>query len=265
MNAEPRQFSVEEQLHHLDEAVALSRVGGDVELLREVVGLFLDDYPQSLDLIRDAVARGDQAGLERHAHSLKGSVSTFGAAGSLRCRHGTRETRSHRRSGSRGRRLRASGTCHDRAAPGVVGAAGEVGRTGPLADRREKPFCAASGALLRFFTGRPGRSRVVFHYLRSEDFLHHGVRRSQRAHWIRGCGIPRQQECLAAAAAEIAGAAVAVAARLRHPAFIAEALKRRRFFPDPAQRVFARVGEFEAGNHAGGVARQNAPGGIDQH
>ena len=79
MNAEPRQFSVEEQLHHLDEAVALSRVGGDVELLREVVGLFLDDYPQSLNLIRDAVARGDQAELERHAHSLKGSVSTFGA------------------------------------------------------------------------------------------------------------------------------------------------------------------------------------------
>jgi HPt (histidine-containing phosphotransfer) domain-containing protein len=43
------------------------------------VGLFLDDYPQSLEMIRDAVARGDQSGLERHAHSLKGSVSTFGA------------------------------------------------------------------------------------------------------------------------------------------------------------------------------------------
>jgi HPt (histidine-containing phosphotransfer) domain-containing protein len=54
-------------------------VGGDVELLREVIGLFLDDYPQSLDMIRDAVARGDQSSLERHAHSLKGSVSTFGA------------------------------------------------------------------------------------------------------------------------------------------------------------------------------------------
>jgi len=70
---------MEQQLHQLDESVALSRVGGDVELLREVVGLFLEDYPQSLDLIRDAVARGDQSGLERHAHSLKGSVSTFGA------------------------------------------------------------------------------------------------------------------------------------------------------------------------------------------
>ncbi len=79
MNAENKRSSVEEQLCQLDESVALSRVGGDVELLREVIGLFLDDYPQSLEMIRDAVARGDQSGLERHAHSLKGSVSTFGA------------------------------------------------------------------------------------------------------------------------------------------------------------------------------------------
>ena len=74
-----KQFSVEEQFRQLDEAVALSRVGGDFELLREVVGLFLDDYPHSLDKIREAVATGDQGNLERQAHSLKGSVSTFGA------------------------------------------------------------------------------------------------------------------------------------------------------------------------------------------
>lgn len=75
----PKTFSVEEQYRQLDEAVALSRVGGDFELLREVVGLFLDDYPQALDKIREAVTAGDQANLERQAHSLKGSVSTFGA------------------------------------------------------------------------------------------------------------------------------------------------------------------------------------------
>jgi HPt (histidine-containing phosphotransfer) domain-containing protein len=79
MNTEYKPFLVEEQLQNLDESIALSRVGGDVELLREVVGLFLEDYPQSLEMIRDAVARGDHSGLERHAHSLKGSVSTFGA------------------------------------------------------------------------------------------------------------------------------------------------------------------------------------------
>lgn len=70
---------VEEQLAHLDEALALSRVGGDFELLREVVGLFLDDYPQAVEKIRAALAANDASGVEHHAHSLKGSVSTFGA------------------------------------------------------------------------------------------------------------------------------------------------------------------------------------------
>lgn len=81
MDAEHRspEFSVEEQLRKLDESVALSRVGGDFELLREVIGLFLEDYPQALERIRAAVATKDQTGVEHHAHSLKGSVSTFGA------------------------------------------------------------------------------------------------------------------------------------------------------------------------------------------
>ena len=70
---------VEEQFARLDEALALTRVGGDFELLREVAGLFLDDYPQALEKIRTAVAASDSSGVEHHAHSLKGSVSTFGA------------------------------------------------------------------------------------------------------------------------------------------------------------------------------------------
>jgi HPt (histidine-containing phosphotransfer) domain-containing protein len=70
---------MDEQLTHLDEVLALSRVGGDFELLREVVGLFLDDYPRSVEKIRHAVAVSDASAVEHHAHSLKGSVSTFGA------------------------------------------------------------------------------------------------------------------------------------------------------------------------------------------
>jgi len=70
---------VDEQFAHLDEALALSRVGGDFELLREVVGLFLDDYPRAIEKIRNAVAANDASGVEHNAHSLKGSVSTFGA------------------------------------------------------------------------------------------------------------------------------------------------------------------------------------------
>jgi CheY-like chemotaxis protein len=68
------------QLQQLDEALALSRVGGDVELLREVIDLFLDDYPSTLQKIQSAVAASDASALEQHAHSLKGSVSTFGAS-----------------------------------------------------------------------------------------------------------------------------------------------------------------------------------------
>jgi PAS domain S-box-containing protein len=70
---------VEAQFANLDEALALSRVGGDFELLQEVVGLFLDDYPRALEKIRSAVAANDASGVEHNAHSLKGSVSTFGA------------------------------------------------------------------------------------------------------------------------------------------------------------------------------------------
>jgi len=78
-NGTSEEFSVGAQLLQLDEALALSRVGGDVELLKEVVELFLDDYPSSLEKIESAVASGDAKALEHHAHSLKGSVSTLGA------------------------------------------------------------------------------------------------------------------------------------------------------------------------------------------
>jgi two-component system sensor histidine kinase/response regulator len=62
----------------IDRDVALSAVGGDVELLKEIAALFLREYPKLLAELRDAVARGDAKGVERTAHGLKGSVSTFG-------------------------------------------------------------------------------------------------------------------------------------------------------------------------------------------
>ncbi len=62
-----------------DKTVALSRVGGDLELLKEIAVLFLEDYPKSLVEIRQAVEKGDAKRLERTAHGLKGSVSNFGA------------------------------------------------------------------------------------------------------------------------------------------------------------------------------------------
>jgi two-component system, sensor histidine kinase and response regulator len=63
----------------LNKNEALARVGGDPQLLAEIAALFLSDLPRALGEIRNAVAAGDAAAIERHAHALKGSVANFGA------------------------------------------------------------------------------------------------------------------------------------------------------------------------------------------
>ena len=63
----------------LDRQLALSRVGGDQELLREIAVLFIDECPRALAEIRDAVGCRDAVKLENAAHALKGSVANFGA------------------------------------------------------------------------------------------------------------------------------------------------------------------------------------------
>jgi len=73
-------MSAQESGPALDRQLALSRAGGDMELLREIAVLFVeDDCPRTLAEIRAAVAQGDAAKLENAAHSLKGSVANFGA------------------------------------------------------------------------------------------------------------------------------------------------------------------------------------------
>jgi two-component system, sensor histidine kinase and response regulator len=63
----------------LDLQLALARVGGDRELLREIAILFLEECPRALADIRDAVEHGDSVKLETASHALKGSVANFGA------------------------------------------------------------------------------------------------------------------------------------------------------------------------------------------
>ncbi|MBI4962366.1 MAG: response regulator [Desulfomonile tiedjei] len=63
----------------LDKLVILDRVGGDTELLKEIVDLFLEDYPDLLVKIREALQTKDSQLLEKTAHALKGSVGNFGA------------------------------------------------------------------------------------------------------------------------------------------------------------------------------------------
>ena len=61
-------------------SVASGQVDGDMELLKEIIGIFLDDYPKTMALIEAAVNESNATNLEHYAHSLKGAASNFGAA-----------------------------------------------------------------------------------------------------------------------------------------------------------------------------------------
>ena len=65
----------------LDETDLLDQVGGDRELLRDMVQLFLEYYPPLLSELGQAVARKEMAAIERLAHALKGAVGNFGTQG----------------------------------------------------------------------------------------------------------------------------------------------------------------------------------------
>ena len=62
-----------------DRTIALARVGGDEDLLRELIGDYLRESPGWRDDLRRAAAGGDAAGLRRAAHTIKGAVGYFGA------------------------------------------------------------------------------------------------------------------------------------------------------------------------------------------
>jgi signal transduction histidine kinase/CheY-like chemotaxis protein len=58
---------------------ALQLVGGDSELLHEMIGLFLQRHPQLLARVEAAVLAGDAEELSEAAHAYKGAVSHFAA------------------------------------------------------------------------------------------------------------------------------------------------------------------------------------------
>ncbi len=61
----------------LDIEALLARVDGDVDLLREVINLFIESSPNLLAEIRSAIESGNSQALQHVSHTLKGSVSTF--------------------------------------------------------------------------------------------------------------------------------------------------------------------------------------------
>jgi signal transduction histidine kinase/CheY-like chemotaxis protein len=63
----------------LDRESALGRVGGNLDLLRQLAGVFREDCARLVPEVREALARGDAAGLREAAHTLKGMVGFFAA------------------------------------------------------------------------------------------------------------------------------------------------------------------------------------------
>jgi len=56
---------------------ALEVVDGDKDLLKEIADLFLENLPDSMAQIREAITNSDSNALDKAAHSLKGSVGNF--------------------------------------------------------------------------------------------------------------------------------------------------------------------------------------------
>jgi HPt (histidine-containing phosphotransfer) domain-containing protein len=66
-----------------DLQIALARMGGNANVLREIIEMVRADIPAMLGRLRAAVAAGDSAAVEREAHSIAGTVVTFNADAAL--------------------------------------------------------------------------------------------------------------------------------------------------------------------------------------
>jgi two-component system, sensor histidine kinase and response regulator len=65
----------------INEAQILSRFDGDVELARELAGMFIEECPKYLGAMHEAVRCGNAKALEHAAHAFKGSVGNFSTSG----------------------------------------------------------------------------------------------------------------------------------------------------------------------------------------
>jgi PAS domain S-box-containing protein len=61
----------------LDKNKILAHLEGDAELLAELAGLFMQEYPRLMANIHEGIAHRDGLALERAAHQMKGSVGNF--------------------------------------------------------------------------------------------------------------------------------------------------------------------------------------------
>jgi two-component system, sensor histidine kinase and response regulator len=70
----------------VDLEAALEVSGGDQDLLREAVAVFLtQDYPEQLRQLKEGIARQDALAVKKAAHGLKGALASFGSRPARDC------------------------------------------------------------------------------------------------------------------------------------------------------------------------------------
>jgi HPt (histidine-containing phosphotransfer) domain-containing protein len=109
-----------------DPAAALERLAGDLELLREVVGLVDEEWGSQSKAIESALQRGDAPAVAAAAHTLRGVVGQLSSEGFTR---GAEEVEHAARAGD----LAAAEASWRRHAPEIesfVAAVGEWAREG---------------------------------------------------------------------------------------------------------------------------------------
>lgn len=63
--------------HRFDPAALWDRVGGDVELLRDLVTIFCDQYPTLLEKLKEAIEQPSFSEVQKYSHKLRGSALQF--------------------------------------------------------------------------------------------------------------------------------------------------------------------------------------------
>jgi HPt (histidine-containing phosphotransfer) domain-containing protein len=56
----------------------LEQIGGEKELLREIIKIFIDTYPEDLKTLQNSILEKEPESIRKAAHRIKGSVSNFG-------------------------------------------------------------------------------------------------------------------------------------------------------------------------------------------
>ena len=71
--------AISQDLHIFNQAELLDRVSDSVKLMYEIIEIAIEDIPQQLNLLRDAIAEDNRDNILKEAHTIKGCAANIGA------------------------------------------------------------------------------------------------------------------------------------------------------------------------------------------